>query len=251
MISYEEVGMLLGLAAARDQRTVGDADNLAWHADLNAAGVTLPVAEQALTRFYAKDMASLEPDQRRRVTTPDIIGIARKIRAERVADFIYEPPPGDEDPHYLRRLRGQLEATANGVRPAVPERAAIESGTKRDVAALLGQVGRSVPGEPDELDEETATEVERVRRPGPLGVECPTCQAAIGRPCKAGEFGTGRRPRELHNPHAARGRVARGEPASLDAPEEIERRRAASLAHLARLAAEQEISDAEIVEDAS
>ncbi|MEV8403583.1 zinc finger domain-containing protein [Streptomyces niveus] len=248
MITFEEAGRLLGLAAARDQRTVGDADILAWHADLNAAGVTLPVAEQALTRFYAKDMASLEPDQRRRVTTPDIIGIARKIRAERVADFVYEPPPGDEDPHYLRRLRGQLEATANGLRPAVPEQAAIESGAKRDVQALLGQVGRSVSGE---LGEETPAEVERVRRPGPLGVECPTCQAAIGRPCKAGEFGGNRRPRELRNPHAARGRVARGEPASLESPEEIERRRAASRAHLARLAAERDIPDAEIVEDAS
>lgn len=248
MITFEEAGRLLGLAAARDQRTVGDADILAWHADLNAAGVTLPVAEQALTRFYAKDMASLEPDQRRRVTTPDIIGIARKIRAERVADFVYEPPPGDEDPHYLRRLRGQLEATANGARPAAPERAAIESGAKRDVQALLGQVGRVVPGEPDS---EAPVEVERVRRPGPLGVECPTCQAAIGRPCKAGEFGGNRRPRELRNPHAARGRVARGEPASLESPEEIERRRAASRAHLARLAAERDIRVAEIVEGAS
>lgn len=234
MISYEEVGLLLGLAAARDQRTVGDADNLAWHADLNAAGVTLAVAEQALTRFYAKDMASLEPDQRRRVTTPDIIGIARKIRAERVADFIYEPPAGDDDPHYLRRLRNQLEATANGERPAAPERLAISSGKPRDVKALIGQIGRAVPGDPTE---EPADEVAAVRRPGPLGVDCPTCKAAIGRPCKAGEFGGNRRPRELKNPHAARGRVARGEPAELETPEEIQRRRAASLAALERLTA--------------
>lgn len=236
MINLEEAGRLLGLAAARDQRTVGDADILAWHADLNAANVTYPVAEQALTRFYAVDMASLEPDQRRRVTTPDIIGIARKIRAERVADFIYEPPPGDDDPHYLRRLRNQLEATANGERPAVPERLAIPSGERRDMKALLGQIGRTVPGDPaDEPSEEIAA----VRRPGPLGVDCPTCKAAIGRPCKAGEFGGTRRPRELKNPHAARGRVARGEPVELETPEEIQRRRAASLAVLERLAAEQ------------
>jgi hypothetical protein len=234
VISFEEAGRLLGLAAARDQRTVGDADILAWHADLNAANVTYSVAEQALTRFYAKDMASLEPDQRRRVTTPDIIGIARKIRAERVVDFVYEPPLGDEDPNYLRRFRGQLEATANGDRPAVPERLAISSGSPRDVRSLTNLIGRAVPDEPSE--EAPSDEVAAIRRPGPLGVDCPTCKAAIGRPCKAGEFGGGRRPRELKNPHAARGRVARGEPAELESAEVIEQRRAASLAHLARLA---------------
>ncbi|MFI5739124.1 hypothetical protein ACIA9I_12215 [Streptomyces anulatus] len=241
MITFEEAGRLLGLAAARDQRTVGDADVLAWHADLNAANVTFQVAEQALTRFYARDMASLEPDQRRRVTTPDIIGIARKIRAERVADFVYEPPPGDTDPHYLQRLRNQLEATANGERPAAPERLALPSGTPRDMKALTNLIGREVP---DEEPEEQSDEVAAIRRPGPLGVDCPICKAAIGRPCKAEGFG-GRRPRELKNPHAARGRVARGEPAQLETPEEIQQRRAASLAALERMAAAEEPPEAE------
>lgn len=231
MISFEDAGRLLGLAAARDQRTVGDADILAWHSDLNAANVTCVVAEQALTRFYARDMASLEPDQRRRVTTPDIIGIARKIRAERVADFIYEPPPGDGDPHYLYRLRGQLAATANGDRPATPARLALSAGSPRDMRALTDLIGRTVPGEPAET---VTDEVAAIRRPGPLGVDCPTCRAAIGHPCSTEGVGSaGGRPRR--KPHAARGRVARGEPASLDTPEEIERRRAVSLAALQRL----------------
>lgn len=233
MISFKEVGELLGLAAARDQRTVGDADGLAWHADLNAANVTFQVAQQALTRFYARDMASLEPDQRRRVTTPDIIGIARKIRAERVAGFMYEPPPGGSDPQYLRRLRGQLVATANGDRPAAPDRLAISAGSPRDMQSLTGLIGREVPGDPDES---VLHEVAAIRRPGPLGVACPTCKAAIGRRCRVDGFGD-RRPRELRNPHSARGRVARGEPASTETPEEIERRRAASLAALQRLEA--------------
>ncbi|PBO24035.1 hypothetical protein CLM85_12610, partial [Streptomyces albidoflavus] len=81
MISYEEVGALLGLAAARDQRIAGEADVLAWHADLNAASINYADADAALTRFYAVEMAGLEPDKRRRVTTPDVIAIARKIRA--------------------------------------------------------------------------------------------------------------------------------------------------------------------------
>jgi hypothetical protein len=239
VITFEEAGELLGLAAARDQRTVGDADILAWHSDLNAAGVTYPVAAQALTRFYARDMASLEPDQRRRVTSPDIIGIARKIRAERVADFIYEPPPGTTDPHYLQRLRGQLVATANGDRPAAPAHLALSAGSPRDMRALTNLIGRTVPDEPADT---VPDEVAAIRRPGPLGVDCPTCRAAIGHPCSTEGVGSiGGRP--LRKPHAARGRVARGEPASLDTSEEIERRRAASLAALQRL--EQTTTDQE------
>ncbi|MFE0039399.1 hypothetical protein [Streptomyces sp. NPDC059015] len=232
MISYEEAGRLLGLAAARDQRTVGDADVLAWHADLNAAGIAFQDATAALTRFYAVEMAGLEPDQRRRVTTPDVISIARKIRNERLANFVYEPPPGDSDPHYLARLRGQLTEAANGDRPALTERPALAGGPHESVLKELANVGRRVPKEPGEEEQEEAPEVAEVRRPGPLGVQCPNCRAAIGRPCRV-EIGGKRR--ELRKPHAARARVATGGPAVLESPEEIERRRAASLARLEAL----------------
>ncbi|GAA2199840.1 zinc finger domain-containing protein [Streptomyces bangladeshensis] len=178
MISYEEAGRLLGLAAARDQRTVGDADLLAWHADLNAATLTYRDAEAAITRFYAIEMASLQPDQRRRVTTPDVISIARKIRNERLENFIYEPPPGDHDPHYLKRLRGQLEATASG-NTTPPTRPALTSSPTAPTRALLSSVGRRIPAEDD-----TPTERPPIQRPGPLGRQCPKCSAAIGRPCR-------------------------------------------------------------------
>ncbi|MFD7609670.1 hypothetical protein [Streptomyces sp. NPDC059828] len=226
MISYEEAGRLLGLAAARDQRTVGDADVLAWHADLNAAGIAFQDATAALTRFYAVEMAGLEPEARRRVTTPDVISIARKIRNERLANFVYEPPPGERDPNYLARLRGQIGEVASGDRPALTERPAIAGGPSEDLARVLEGVGRRVPKEPGE---EEPPEVVEVRRPGPLGVECPVCRAAIGRPCRV-EIGGKRR--ELRKPHAARARVATGGPAELESPEEIERRRAASAARL-------------------
>lgn len=242
MISYEDIGRLLGLAAARDQRTTGDADNLAWHSDLNAAGIAYQDAEAALTRFYAVEMAGLEPDQRRRVTTPDVISIARKIRTERLANFMYEPPPGDRDPNYLARLRGQLESTAGGQTPALTERPALEGGPPERLAKILAGIGRKVPDEPDA--EETPDEVAEVRRPGPLGIACPVCEAAIGRPCKVEIPGGDRKPRELRNPHAARSRVATGGPAQLESPEEIERRRAASAARLeAYRAAEAEPTD--------
>lgn len=224
MISYEEAGQLLGLAAARDQRNVGDADVLAWHADLNAGGVSYTDACAALTRFYAVDMASLELEKRRRVTTPDVIGIARKIRNERLANFIYEPPPGDEDPNYLQRLRRQLEATANGETPALKERPAIEGTPPLQVRALLSGIGRTVP----ESGEEAAAEAERdaVRRSGPLGRPCPKCSAAIGRPCRT----PGGKERASHP--ARRGET--GDPAAEQA--EIERRKAASARSLARQA---------------
>lgn len=226
MITFEEAGRLLGLAAARDQRTVGDADILAWHSDLNAADITYTDADAALTRFYAVEMAGLEPDQRRRVTTPDVISIARKIRNERLANFVYEPPPGDSDPHYLTRLRGQIGQVASGDRLALTERPALEGGPHDSVLRELAKVGRQVPDEPND---EVQPEVAEVRRPGPLGVECPNCRAAIGRPCRVD---IGGKRRELRKAHAARSRVATGGPAELESPEQIERRRAASIARL-------------------
>jgi hypothetical protein len=221
VITFEEAGRLLGLAAARDQRIVGDADILAWHADLNAAAVSCRDAEAALTRFYAVEMAGLEPEDRRRVTTPDVIGIARKIRNERLANFVYEPPPGDEDPNYLARLRGQLEATANGQRPALTGQPALEGGPHPDVVkrlASLGRVGQDMPNDED-------AKATSIRRPGPLGTECPKCQAAIGRPCRT----PGGKERTAHP-------VRRGEASDPAASEaEIERRREASRRHLNQL----------------
>ncbi|MGW6557951.1 zinc finger domain-containing protein [Streptomyces hydrogenans] len=238
MIDFEQAANILGLAAARDQRTVGEADILAWHADLNAASISYDDAAAALTRFYSVDMAGLEPDQRRRVTTPDVISIARKIRTERLANFTYEPPAGESDPNYLARLRGQLTQVADGTVPAATERPALEGGPHKSVLLQLASLGRQIPDETPVSDDAEPAPVISIRRPGPLGTECPTCQAAIGRPCRV-EIG-GRR-RELRKPHASRARVAAGGPAQLESTEEIERRRAASAARLASLI-EQEAS---------
>lgn len=225
MISYEEAGRLLALAAARDQRTVGDADVLAWHADFNAAGLSYADADAALTRFYAVEMASLKTEDRRRVTTPDVISIARKIRSERLANFVYDPPPGDDDPHYLARLRGQLEATATGRRPALTELPALEGGPHPTVAKALAGIGQNVS------DEETAdADVDSVRRSGPLGTVCPKCSAAIGRPCRT----PGGKERASHP--ARKGETSDPEQERA----EIERRRAASAATLRRFADEAE-----------
>ncbi|MGA5635030.1 zinc finger domain-containing protein [Streptomyces lydicamycinicus] len=228
MITYEEAGELLGLAAARDQRTVGDSDILAWHDDLNEAGITYEDARAALTRFYVAQ-GDLRAEDRFRATTPDVIHLAKALRRERLTNFVYEPPPGDTDPHYFARLRGQISATANGRVPALSAAPALEGGPHpqfvEELEARQYEVGRPVPKDQDE-DDSTTAEVAKVRRPGPLGVECPSCNAPIGRPCKT----------RLRRPHGARRRVAAGRPAASEAPAEIEQRRAAALAHLSAAA---------------
>jgi len=46
----EEIGDVLGLAAARDRRTVGESDILAWLGDLD--GITFDEAREAIRRHY-------------------------------------------------------------------------------------------------------------------------------------------------------------------------------------------------------
>jgi hypothetical protein len=216
-ITFEQVGDVLALAAARDQRTVGDGDILAWYDDLNAAGVTYPDVRAALARFYV-EQATLQPDQRFRATSPDVIRLVRKIREERLTNFTYEPPPGETDPDYLRRLRAQQHAIASGRSPSATQAPALEGGPATGVARALAGVGRDIPDADDE-------QLTPVRRPGPLGRECPKCHAAVGRSCRT----PGGRERA---PHPAR----RGQAASPETDQaEIERRRAASAAALRQL----------------
>ncbi|MFZ3473139.1 hypothetical protein ACODT3_10605 [Streptomyces sp. 4.24] len=230
MIDYEAIGMLLGLAAARDQRTVGDADNLAWHDDLNTAGISYDDARAAITRFYAVEMAGLEPDERRRVTTPDVISLAKKIRNARLENFLYEPPPGDDDPNYLTRRRGQISDIVEGRRTPLTALPPMAGGPDPKVAAAIEGAFRTIPA-PDKEPGDTPT----VKRAGPLGVACPTCRAAIGRPCRAPSRND--KPGRERAAHSARTTVATGgqltDPAAEQA--EIERRRAASALRLQQL----------------
>ncbi|MCX4543823.1 hypothetical protein [Streptomyces sp. NBC_01565] len=248
-IDFEETSEVLALAAARDQRTVGEADILAWHADLNAGRVNRADAVAALTRFYSHEMAGLEPDERRRVTSPDVINLARKIRNERLENFLYEPPPGDSDPHYLARLRGQITEVMDGRRAPI---AALSAGVPQPkMLALLPGVGQMPDMDDDEQRPIEAELIDEVRRSGPLGLVCPTCQAAIGRPCKT-PGGSEKQPlgKPRAKPHTARLRAVSGR--SSQTPEqraaEEQRIRAMSARHLARQQAEADIPDAEIVE---
>lgn len=223
-IGLAQVGTLLGLAAARDQRTVGDADILAWHADLNAAGTTFADAETALTRFYV-DMANVERKYRYRATSTDIITLVRKIQAERVEHFAYLPSDREETGReYLNNLRQQLAAVKAG--QWVPqEPMVLTGGPHPDVLPALAGATRDVPDDDGDQERRAAPRIPRAHA-GTYGVECPNpaCRALIGRKCKSP---SGKPRTEAHD---VRVRLARGE--SIPDPEqqaaEIERRRLAS-----------------------
>lgn len=186
----------------------------AWH-DVLAAW---PMAE---ARAAAASVAGRQPF----VSPAEIIGEIRRLRGNRASDFQgpglpAEIPDADPDdvPAYLAALRAQRTKAADGI----PLR-------RRPVAELVAGVAASLPEIPGK-------EVAEVKRPGPLGIGCPVCRAAVGRPCAADVPGSRGGRKELHTPHAARTRVANGGPAQLESPAEIERRRAASMAKLQELA---------------
>lgn len=72
-MNHSEVAKLLGLAAARDQRTVGEADVLAWHEDIG--DLDFADARVALGRHFRESTDRLMPAHIRR--------LVRDIRAER------------------------------------------------------------------------------------------------------------------------------------------------------------------------
>lgn len=222
MITYEDASTLLGLAAARDQRTVGRADILAWHADLTAAGLTRNDAETALTVFY-QEMASRQPKDRYRVTSVDLIDIAKRARRERVANLRYDGDPDETPEQYVVRLRARTAALADGrIGPDAGLRALGPGTPDPRLLRELTAAGHDVPGD------DTASS-RRPVRVGPLTVECPDCKAPLGRHCRSNG-----NPRTV--PHAARRRAARD---AHDLPREdgaqIAARKEAAAAYLGQL----------------
>jgi hypothetical protein len=180
----------------------------AWHDVL---------ADFALTdaRAAAAAVARKQPF----VSPAEIIAEIRKQRDERAADFqgpglSAEVPDADPDDvqAYLSALRGLRTRAADGL-----------SMKRRPVAELIAGIGREVP-----------PEVAEVKRPGPLGIACPKCKAAIGRPCRLP--GGGERA-----PHGAR--LGDTDPAAEQA--EKERRKEVSARHLARLQGDDDIPNEE------
>ncbi|WP_018214748.1 hypothetical protein [Salinispora vitiensis] len=115
-----ETALILAAAAARDLRTVGDADVLAWHEDLH--DITYPEAREALRRHYRDSTDRIMPahirhhtrtirDERRRQVAHQVRALpsryeddaTRDARAARGAELCRQAiaaanTPTDEEP---------------------------------------------------------------------------------------------------------------------------------------------------------
>jgi hypothetical protein len=96
-MNRSEISLLLGAIAARDQRTIGETDVLAWHEDLG--DLDYADARQAVTRHFRESTERIMPAHIRR--------LGRIIRDERRAhETVKALPPGkfDDDPDRDERL---------------------------------------------------------------------------------------------------------------------------------------------------
>lgn len=220
----DEAARLLAACAAFDNRNPSEIAKRAWATALPDVPLDQD-AFDAVARFYGTPPK--EAGQRLWIQPHDVRTFRSMIRRERLENFTYDGDPDETPKQYLARLRRQLDATAGG-RIAAPSQAPALSGSPhKSVLRELEGVGHTVPGEDEAVAE--------VRRSGPLGIECPACHAPIGRPCKSAL-----RNRASKVIHPARRRAANGEAAATETPEEIERRRAAALARLEQMAANEE-----------
>ncbi|MFJ3950239.1 hypothetical protein ACIPXV_09240 [Streptomyces libani] len=241
-----EAAELLGHCAAFDNRKPSQGAAVAWASALHDVPLDSD-AKAAVAAYYSTPPK--DPEQKLWIQPHNVRTLRSKIRSARLENFQYEPIGDESTAEYLARYRGQVQAIASGrVAPATGW-LALEGGPHpefvRELEARGYEVGRDVPGS----DEESLSA--SFRRAGPLGVECPACQAAIGRPCKT-PGGSGKHPlgKPRSKPHTARIRAVSGK--SEVTPEqraaEEERRREASRLALARMEADEDIPDAEIVE---
>lgn len=246
-MNSREAAELLGHCSAFDNRKPSQAAAIAWASALHDVPLDND-AKAAVASYYTT--APKDPDAKLWILPHHVRTLRTKIRNARLENFQYEPLPNETVPEYLARLRGQTAAIASGRIAAPTGRLALEGGPSKQFMEELEARGwegnRTVP----DSDEESLADT--VRRSGPLGVECPMCGAEIGFPCKSGR-GTGKQPlgRPLAKPHSVRLRAASGEPqltVEQRAAEE-DRIREASRRALERMAAEEDIPDAEIVHE--
>jgi hypothetical protein len=246
-MNADEAAELLAHCSGFDNRQPSLAAAKSWASALHDIPFDQD-ARNAVAAYYTTPPQN--PNERLWILPHHIRTLRTKIRSARLENFQYEPLPDETVPEYLTRLRGQTQAIASGRVTAPAGRLALEGGPTRAFVAELEARGwegnRTVDGEEPE-----AELLDTVRRSGPLGIECPACHAAIGRPCKT-PGGNDRQPlgKPRLNPHSARLRAANGE-GELTAEEraaEEQRIRQMSARHLARQS-ETDIPDAVIVDE--
>jgi hypothetical protein len=122
MTPEQTADLLIQHVAPRDGRTIGKVDVTVWHADVG--DLRFEDCCTAVAAHFRESDAWLMPKHVR--------DQVKKIRERRLHDFQYVPVPGDENTAvYLKNLREQRAAVADGLRepapaiePADPERAA-------------------------------------------------------------------------------------------------------------------------------
>jgi hypothetical protein len=244
-----EAAELLAHASSFDNRQPSLAAATAWASALDDVPLDAD-AKAAVAAYYTTPPQN--PNERLWILPHHIRTLRSKIRSARLENFQYEPIPDETVPEFMARLRGQTQAIASGRAPAPVGRLALTGGPSKQLTDGLEARGwegtRTVP---DTDEDAVKTDlVDTVRRTGPLGVECPACHAAIGRPCKS-PGGSAKQPlgKPRPKPHSARLRAAQG------VPEQTADQRAAEEQAVKARAAQHfaqndgQIHDAEIVED--
>lgn len=253
-MNANEAAELLAHASGFDNRKPSLAAAVAWASALHDVPLDAD-AKAAVAAYYSTPPQ--DPNDRLWILPHHIRTLRSKIRSKRLENFQYEPIAGESVGEFMARYRGQVQAIASGRRPAPVGRLALEGAPPkefvRELAARGWEGNRTVPDSDEEAAE--AELLETVRRVGPLGVVCPTCKAALGRPCKT-PGGTRKhvlgRPRP--KPHSARLRAAQGIPEATRAEREAQEERVRLRVddYLARRQlAEDDIPDAEIVDEAA
>ncbi|MFI1928304.1 hypothetical protein [Streptomyces sp. NPDC020377] len=246
-----EAAQLLGHCAAFDNRTVGKVDARAWAAALHDVPFD-DDAVAAVAAFYGTPPK--DPSQRLWIQPHNVRTGRSRIRSVRLENFQYEPLADETPAEFLARYKGQVQAIASGRAAAPSGRPALEGGPSREFMGELEARGwQGLRAVPDSDETAVQTElIETVRRSGPLGVECPACSAAIGRPCKS-PGGSEKQPmgKPRQKPHSARLRAADGQTQATEEERAAQEQRIRDMAarHLARDKADDEIPDAEIVDE--
>lgn len=231
-MNRREAAELLGHCSSFDNRKPSQAAAVAWSAALH--DVPLDDDTRAAVAVYYTT-APKDPDAKLWILPHHVRTLRSKIRSGRLENFQYEPIGNETTGEFLARYRGQVQAIASGRVAPLVGRLALSGGPHPDVAQMLAGVGRAVP----DSDEEALADT--VRRAGPLGVECPQCKAAVGRPCKT-PGGSDKQPLgKPRRPHSARIAAASGSPVADPAGQaaEAERRAEVARVRLARLTPEE------------
>lgn len=120
-MNRSETALLLGAIAARDQRTVGETDVLAWHEDL--ADLDFDDARAAVSRHFREATERIMPAHVRRQV--------RIIRAERRASAeVQALPPGrfEDDPDRDERISRNVDRIRDLLADIVAKRSVPEVG---------------------------------------------------------------------------------------------------------------------------